>query len=418
MVSTQWLIAGVFVGGVAGGLLVWWAASIHKALGSVIGDTAPDDSATEGPSTTDEVFSLPKSPPDALRSLAEDHEEVQSLYEEIGFSPVLEQRVHHILQGLRASITVEIPDYEDFQEALQEARTEMDLLPTGEGLDDAEARADMEQAKTLLEEIWDRRETPNAVIEKLQEAPVERQLPYVERVPVTREGTIHWRTPMRVSVLRKRPADTQQFRRRLDRLAALVKNSSLPRSQDLESELSAAIGRLRQDLDEETVYAPTLLNRLEQAATAWLEEAPRAEWQAKKDRLNTFLLDVCWLQGARPVLVEDRSRLGDTSAKSVKARYKELAVSCTRDYVNKAWMHKPVLTDWLLAHLLTIEALRASGMAKDRLSVVADEVRSRSYDPKESMRRLREYEEEEGFVQSLAFALLRLRQEKQPVSTS
>ncbi len=57
-------------------------------------------------------------------------------------------------------------------------------------------------------------------------------------------------------------------------------------------------------------------------------------------------------------------------------------------------------------------------MAKDRLSVVADEVRSRSYDPKESMRRLREYEEEEGFVQSLAFALLRLRQEKQPVSTS
>lgn len=223
---------------------------------------------------------------------------------------------------------------------------------------------------------------------------------------------------MRVSVLRKRPADTQQFRRRLDRLAALVKNSSLPRSQDLESELSAVIGRLRQDLDEETVYVPTLLNRLEQAATAWLEEAPRAEWQAKKDRLNTFLLDVCWLQGARPVLVEDRFRLGDTSAKSVKARYKELAVSCTRDYVNKAWMHKPVLTDWLLAHLLTIEALRASGMAKDRLSVVADEVRSRSYDPKESMRRLREYEEEEGFVQSLAFALLRLRQEKQPVSAS
>ncbi len=183
MVSTQWLIAGVFVGGVAGELLVWWGASIHKALASVIGETAPDDSATEGPSTTDEVFSLPTSPPDALRSLAEDHEEVQSLYEEIGFSPVLEQQVHHILQGLRASITVEIPDYEDFQEALQEARTEMDLLPTGEGLDDAEARADMERAETLLEEIWDRRETPKAVIEKLQEAPVDRQLPYVERVP-------------------------------------------------------------------------------------------------------------------------------------------------------------------------------------------------------------------------------------------
>jgi len=32
---------------------------------------------------------------------------------------------------------------------------------------------------------------PKAVIEKLQEAPVDRQLPYVERVPVTREGTIH-----------------------------------------------------------------------------------------------------------------------------------------------------------------------------------------------------------------------------------
>lgn len=413
MPSTGWLIGGAILAFLLGvGIGTWRVWTLVPRLWPFGTGAEPH------PASVDEVFALPEGERDALRSLTEEHDELQALYESIGYAPVLEQKVDRILNALRASITVEIPDYEAFQDALEEARTEMSLLPDQDAFDDEAAREDMTRATELLEEVWRRRDTPAAVVEKLEEAPVERQLPYVERVPVTREGTVHWRTPVRVSVLRKRPADTQQFRRRLDRLAALVKNASLPRPEQIENELRAAIGRLRQDVEEENVYVPTLLARLEDAATAWLKEAPRPDWAQKKRRLDACLLDVCRLRTVRPHLTGEGAALNESLRDDAEARYQELVVSWTRTYVNEEWMHTAWLTDQLLVHLLTLELLNASGASRRRLSIIVEEVQSRGYDPHESMRRLRDYEEEHGFVQSLAFALLRIRQDAQPIPRS
>jgi hypothetical protein len=409
MLSTGWLIGGgvaVFLLGVLVGVWrIWSVVPRFWPFGAGAGDR---------PTSVEEVFALPSRPKAELRSLAEAEDEIQGLYETIGFSPVLEQKVDRILQALRSSLTVEIPDYEAFREALDEARTEMSLLPDQDAFEDETAREDVQRAEALLEEVWQRRGAPEAVIEILEEAPVERQLPYIERVPVTRGGTVRWRSPVRISVLRKRPADTQQFRRRLDRLAALVKNASLPRADELENELRAAIGRLRRDIVEEDVYVPTLQHRLEEAAATWLNEAPRSGWKQRKNRLDDCLLDVRRLQEARPYLLGDDARVEESVRDLAEIRYQERTVSRIRSYVDTDWMHTPWLTDQLLGHLLSVEVLNASGASHRRLSVITQEVQTRTYDPQESMRRLRDFEEEHGLIQSLAFSLLRLRQEAQP----
>lgn len=375
------------------------------------GHKTSDGPPVETLRTTEAYFELERPPRPTLRTLVEDVDELQQLYEEIGFSPVLEQKVHRLLDVLRASIGVDIPDYDAFLQAVRTARTRMEQLSDQEDAD-ATTQQDVRQAESLLREVWALRDTPSALQERLSDAPVDDQLPFIEQVPVARGGTIHWRTPVRVEVLRKQPADPTAFRRRLDRLAALVDDASLQRDPEIEADLRAAIERLQHDLSDETVYVPALLERLAAAADTWLTTAPRSAANTKKTALDEFVLDACRLEAARPRLLDEAGPAGVRA--QATQRYRERAVSRARTYVHAPWMHTDWLTDRLLTHLLIAEWGAAQGPARERLAAIAEEVHARHYDPHETTRRLRALEEDTGFVQSLSFALLRIRGEQQP----
>jgi len=400
------------------GLLVAGAVGLFL-LGLLVGRWAPFGEwggTSEAEPDVEEIFRPSASPEAVCRQLADQHPELQRLYEQVGFSPVLAQKGDRLLRALRDAISVEIPDMDAFRAALADAREEMQLLPDQPTFEDETTREDVERARALLDDVWAVRDDPEAVRERLAQAPIDEQLPYVERVPVTRQGTVHWRMPARVSVLRKRPDDTQQFRRRLDRLNALVENASLPRPDAVEENLRAALTRLRRDVDAEDAYVPALLIRLEEAVSAWLQEAPRAEWTEKRTQLDQCLLDVRRLDRARQTLDEDAS-LDASTREALLEQYQERVRRRTRAYVEADWMHTDWLTDRLLTHLLTSELRDATGAATDQLAAIVDEVRTRSYDPQESRRRLRDYESTEGFVQSQAFTLLRIR-EGEPLQTT
>ena len=399
------LVLGAGLGFLAGLAVGLWRRCGAGAEGA--GAASEDEAALE------QYFALPDSPRATLRATVEEVDELRRLYECIGFSPIVEDEVHHILRALRASIAVDIPDYDAFLEALVEAREQMGRLPDEDEMADAAAREDLREAETVLDHVWRRRDTPSAVREQLADAPIDCPLPFIERVPVARGGTVHWRTPVRVDVLRKHPDDPSAFQQRLDRLAELVRTADLERPDSAEADLRSAIDRLREGLRDETLYVPTLLKRLEEAAQAWVTAASRSAARTKKTALDEFVLAVCRLNAARPRLLDDSGQRPAVSAPIVR-RYRERVVRRVRTYVHTPWMHAEWLTDGFLEHLLTAEMLEASGELHTRLAAVVREIHHRTYDPPETMRRLRT--EDGEFVQSLAFALLRLRGEAVPAS--
>jgi len=417
MGCVEWFVLGMVAGGGVGAGLVAWGPVLLSAFLSMDASST-EQRAAEVSTTVDEVFAVAEPPDSVIWTLSKEHEEVQALYENTGHSPRLEQKARQLLRALRGTVTVEIPDYDAFRDAVEEAREAMARLSDREAVADAQSQADMEEAEALLNDVWAHRDDPNSVRQTLEEAPIARQLPYVERVPVMRDGRVHWRSPARVSVLRKRPADPEKFRRLLSQFSRLVKTTNLSRPTDLIEDVRTVIGRLRHTGDDADTYVPTLLNRLEEATGRWLDAAPRPKWRARKEQLDACMLDLHRLAAARSFVIEVETPPRRPTREAARERYQDIVMSRTEEYLDTPWMQCHWLTDQLLAHLLTVEVSKASGTARKRLSTVENEVRTRRYDPAESIRRLRQHEETSGFVQSLVFALLRHRQERSPSSVS
>lgn len=364
-----------------------------------------------------ERLKSPDAPRSVLRRLAEERDSVRRLYAQLGFSPVLEQKIHRRLDDLRAQIAVEIPDTDAFFDAVEQAREDLEDLDDPEDLDDEASRRAIERAGSLIEDVWQLRDTPDAVVERLQSQPMEDQLPYIERIPMMRSGHVHWRTPLRVSVLRKQPTDRDAFRTGLDRLQALVENADLTRSIDATDDVREAIDRLRADLNAEAVYVPALLNRIEDAIERWLYEDLGSKVRRKKEELDDMLLTADTLRRMTQRLLESGKALEHAKQRQIRST----ALQQARSYLGRAWVRTPWLTDTVLGNLLSAELLRArsepevSEAFQRRLAVVREEVLDQTYDPEESIRRLRKDETDGHFVHSLVFSLLRLRLRNHPV---
>lgn len=351
----------------------------------------------------------------ARSDLAEEVGDVHDLYLEMGYSPMVVVEIARIRRELRDQVTVEIPDYESFLEALVQARNKMKEL---------EATSDFEQKSSasvrrnalLLDEVWERRDQPSAVRDRLNADTIGGQLPFIEHVPVTRDGSVRWRTPARVGVLYKQPNDVKEYNRLLDRLSSLTDHSGLSRSDAAVDEVKAAIERLRDALQVVDAYVPAPLQRVEEAIEDWYEGGHSSAQQARREELDTFLLDLLALQRACARLLDEVRRPG-------KELYEDVRVQATQQaqqYLETLWMHRVWLADSVLANLMTAEVLRVrrdsevSPPFHQHLETVAQEIRSRGYDPAETIHRLRVYESEGYFVHSLVFSLLRKRADVEP----
>lgn len=363
-----------------------------------------------------EIIARPEDPLAARSDLADEVDDVHDLYLEIGYSPVVAAEIARIRRELRDRVTVEIPDYEAFLGVLEQARDKMEELAATSDFEQEEGPDSVRRAAHLLEEVWERRDQPSAVRDRLDADPVGEQLPFIERVPITQDGSIRWRTPARVGVLHKQPDDVEEYSRLLDRLSSLPDYSGLSRPDAAVDEVKAAIDRLRDALEVDDAYVPALVQRVGEALDDWYEGTQSSDQKARKDELDAFLRDLLALRRACARLLDEHRRPDEELYEHVRDR----ATQQAQQYVETSWMHRAWLTDSVLANLMAAEVLRVrhdsevSPPFRQHLETVAQEIRSRGYDPAETIRRLRVYESEGYFVHSLAFSLLRERADAEP----
>jgi hypothetical protein len=344
------------------------------------------------PAPTPVIPAEPVDEPAELRRTIAENPELCALYGRIGFPPEVEQACERILGELVGMVRTEIPDFAAFRAAVAEAQQGLDSAPDAGGAFLAE---DVE----LLREVAGAGDDPDEVLRRLDRDPVRRLLPFVERIPMTRNGERVWRSPVELSLLRKRPADPERCERLLDDLEKLVRTARLPRAEPARVEVSEALARARRDARREAAYIPTSLRSLEAAVAAWLRSAS-PEARRRREELDSLLLGLLRVRHAQPAPGEDP---------------RETARAQAQLYAGAPWMQTPWLTSFALANLLDAElsALpdeerRHSTPRAAALRWVRDEVASSHFDGEETIRRLRQQEERELYVHSLVYALLRM----------
>jgi hypothetical protein len=376
------LLLGLFLGaglGVAAVLAAGWRRR------SPIPIAAPPPASPTGP--VDETMEEPAD----LRRTIDETPELRSLYARIGFPAEVERACGRILGELAGLVRTEIPDFAAFRAAVAEAERGLGAAPDAGGAFLAE---DVE----LLREVSGAEDDPAEVRRLLDRDPVRRLLPFVERIPLVRNGERIWRTPVELSLLRKRPADPERCERLLDEMEKLVRTARIPRAEPARVEVFEAVTRARRDARRDGAYMPTSLRSLEAAVQAWLRAAP-PEARRRRDDLDALLRGLLRVRGAR------------AGSKDLR----EAARAQAQAYAGAPWLHTPWLTACALANLLDAElsALpeEERKLPSPRAAVlrwVRDEVASSHFDGEETIRRLRQQEERELYVHSLVYALLRL----------
>ncbi|MFL6263350.1 MAG: hypothetical protein ACJ76Y_26945 [Thermoanaerobaculia bacterium] len=330
--------------------------------------------------------------PEDLRRMIDETPELQALYARIGFPPGVERECQRILADLAGMVRTEIPDFAALRAAVAEA--ERGLAASSSG---AEARFLAEDVE-LLRAVGRAGEDREEVLRLLDRDPVRRLLPFVERIPMTRNGERIWRTPVELSLLRKRPADPDRCERLLDEIEKLARAARLPRAEPARAEVLEVVARARRDARRDGAYMPTSLRALEVAVESWLRAAP-PEARRRRDELDALLVGLLRVRRGRPG--------GEDLREAARAQ--------AQTYAATPWMQTPWLTSYALANLLDAELSGLPGEERRQpspraaaLRWVRDEVASSHFDGEETIRRLRQQEERELYVHSLVYALLRM----------
>lgn len=337
----------------------------------------------------------------ALRRQVDETPELRSLYGKLGSLPEVEREAERITGDLKGLIRAEVPDFAAFDAALTEA--EAQLAAASEDPDGAPVRPRFRaENETLLRSVLAVRGDHEAVLRLLNEDPVDQLLPLVEQIPMVRNGEVIWRTPMELTLVRKRPARPDRFERLLDELDWLVRSARLRRRPAAREAVLAAIARLRRDAARENAYLPTPMQTLAAEVDVWLHRSLDPVTRRRREELDGLLRGVLRL---RQELASGTGGVGMGSTARAQAQL----------YAGQPWWHTPWLTSAVLANLLGTELAALPEKERGRpsasaqiLRLVRDEVVSRHYDSDETIRRLRQQEERGLFVHSLVYALLRM----------
>lgn len=340
-----------------------------------------------------------------LCHLIESNKELQSLYERLGYSAKLDREAHQIVAELKATIRTEVTDFPAFLQVLEDVRKQMHPQP------DASASSFGVQYQPregdLLTAVLSAGSDQTRILQILNRDPLHEQLPFVEQIPINKNGEVIWRTPLEHSLIRKRPTNPVLFAERLDQLESLFKEARTPQSRQIQREVVEAILRTRRDLQKETAYMPTSLQALERKVEEYILLSPSIASQTKIRQLDALLEEL--------IELSDKISSGSVFAQPNITAFKQTAQQQAKTYLEAFWMHTPWLSTRLLATLLDLEvvALPKEAVAVPTspaavLKVVRDEVSLGSYDSDETIRRLQQQEDRGLFVNSLVYPLLRL----------
>jgi hypothetical protein len=335
----------------------------------------------------------------ALREAVDATPELRALYGRLGYLPEVEREAERIVGEIKGLVRAEIPDFAAFGAALAEVEAQLGAGST----EDSERPRFRRENEALLRAVLAVRGDEEAVLRLLNEDPVDQLLPLVEQIPMVRNGEVIWRTPMELTLVRKRPSNPARFERLLDELDWLVRSARLRRRPTAREAALAAIVRLRRDAARENAYLPTPVQALVAEVDGWLHHSLEPVVRRRREELDGLLRGLLRL---RQDLETGGGDLRD---------FRETSRAQAQLYAGQPWMQVPWLTTFALANLLDTEL--ALLPAKERaqptspagvLRLVRDEVASRHYDSDETIRRLRQQEERGLFVHSLVYALLRM----------
>jgi hypothetical protein len=249
------------------------------------------------------------------------------------------------------------------------------------------------------------------ILALLNRDPVYEQLPFIEHIPVYTDGQVVWRTPVEVTMLRKRPKDVARFVHRLEALAALFAAPEALLNTQAQQEVQHAIERVRRDLQRPHGYLPTTMQALARKVSSCVQQPPNTTARCQREALDRFL--------AAGVSVRRTYGCGATAEHTLAAaslrRFRAAAQQQAQYYLHTTWMHTPWLTLSVLTTLLDsdLAALPAAGrqispVPMSMLALVRAEVGSGHYDHNETIRRLRQQEAQGVYVHSLVYPLLRV----------
>ncbi len=320
--------------------------------------------------------------------------ELARIFGAFGYRPDAQAEAARILGAMKSLIRAEITDFTSFRAALQEAAKRKGLNPRWEMGDerllDAALAAGNDERKAL---------------EALNRNPVYEQMPFVERVPMRRAGTIVWLTPVDHACILKRPSDPERFATLLDELEALYHTPHPARNEMMRSAVIEAVVRLRRELKRERAYFPTAIRQLEERIEAWNNESLEPGANAALAALREIV------EAAEAVRAkcEADAEIPGTEKAALLQRLRQAAGR----YVAQPRLRNAWLTNHLLETLLAgpmIEKPREGSpedeMPKRIAEMLRREVAGGSFDPVETARRLRDLETRGWFVSSMAFGLL------------
>lgn len=365
----------------------------------------------EEPVADEVLFQEPFDPQEEVLRLVRDEAELRALYDTLGFSLDLEFECQQRLDFMMQMIVAEIPDFPAFLKALETIQAQFNNQEKGmysqQFLEKARFHS---EDNNLLNEVLAAGDDQALVLELINRNPVHGPLPFVEQLPFQSRGDIVWRTPIELSIIRKRPANQTEFEHNLDEIERMVSQSRLPRPEQKRKDLQDVISRVRRDLKRENAYIPTSLKLLQCRLDDWLKSHKSREAHKRRETLDQLLLE----------LVNVRHDYGQRKNSELLPKqavrvYKRTTHRQAKAYLESTWMHTPWLTTWLLSAMLDAELCALQDAGKDLFSgpiealrLIYNEVESGYYDSDETIRHLRNEEEKGLYISSLIYALLRL----------
>ena len=121
------------------------------------------------------------------------------LLEMLGLNSNRDQVVRRLMSELKFSIRAAIADYSTFRSALARAEIRRRSMPD-------------DKSFALLDLLQDAPDE-TAALAILNADPIHSQVPFIEQIPVPRNGELTWVSPVDHSLIRRRPDDADQQRR-------------------------------------------------------------------------------------------------------------------------------------------------------------------------------------------------------------
>jgi hypothetical protein len=320
-----------------------------------------------------------------------------ALFSALGRDPGLRRHSESLLSEMKSLVRAEVADFPAFRDSVRAAA----------GRRNAPGKLFEVHNRKLLEALLDAGDDQQAVSELLNRNPVYEQIPFIEQVPLARDGETVWVTPVEHPLIQKRASDPVLFEQKLSALEALYSSPHVARREPPRIRILDAILHLSREGRREKPYLPSALKTLEARIAVFDDESIEGEAIAAAETLSRLLLGCERIQRqCRPTRL--RIWLSGPDGPSLRQQAAELASSyLAQPLLRQAWLTSQILVTLLAPALWESVRWPGFGLAKE-VGLIRNELRTGSYDASELAARIRHLESKGLYVSSLVFPLLHL----------